>query len=97
MNKNNGLNTLRAIAIILVFLHNFHYADHRITFGIITQIGWIGVDLFFVLSGVLIGNQIFSTIQIKSKFAILTFIMRRFLRTVPNYLTIILFYWIFIV
>ncbi len=96
MNRNNGLTTLRAIAILLVFLHNFYYANHNITFGIITQVGWIGVDLFFVLSGVLIGNQIFSSIQTNSKFLISTFIFRRILRTVPNYLIVVLFYWIFL-
>lgn len=56
-NRLNGLDHLRAIAIILVMI--FHYG-----IGIpdwlepVRKIGWTGVDLFFVLSGYLIGYQL---------------------------------------
>ena len=86
MNRNNGLDTLRTFAIIIVFLHNFWYADNNITFGIITKIGWVGVDLFFTLSGYLIGNQMFQTYITHKRFSIRIFLIRRILRTFPNYL-----------
>ena len=50
MNRNNGLDTLRAIAIIMVFLHNFWYADKNITFGFITKIGWVAQIYLYSMS-----------------------------------------------
>ncbi|MBP9741760.1 MAG: acyltransferase [Burkholderiales bacterium] len=90
--RNNGLDSLRALAIITVFLHNFYYANPSLNFGIITSIGWVGVDLFFTLSGYLIGNQLFKYLLIKKSIPIAIFLIRRILRTVPNYLIIVLGY-----
>jgi peptidoglycan/LPS O-acetylase OafA/YrhL len=61
ISRNHGLDTLRSAAIIFVFMYHYQvFVSHRATFGWASQIGWIGVDLFFVLSGYLIGNQIFA-------------------------------------
>lgn len=92
----NGLDTLRTIAIALVLM--YHYASmisHQDTFGFITKVGWAGVDLFFVLSGYLIGNQIFSAIAQKKNFSLKTFYIRRLLRTLPNYYFILAMYLLF--
>ena len=57
-----ALDGLRGIAIILVMLHHFTY--YRPTSGISAHIGdvlyfgWVGVDLFFVLSGFLITRSL---------------------------------------
>lgn len=92
----NGLDTLRAFAIIIVLLYHYMVVvSHENTFGFITQIGWMGVDLFFVLSGYLIGNQILSAIAQKEAFSINTFYIRRLLRTLPNYYFVFLLYFIF--
>ena len=96
MKRNNGLDILRAIAIFLVFLHNFWYADKNITFGIISTIGWVGVDLFFTLSGYLIGNQIFTYYKTHNKFSVRIFLIRRFFRILPNYIVIVCLYYFFI-
>jgi len=91
-----GLDTLRAFAIIIVLL--FHYmvvVSNENTFGYITRIGWMGVDLFFVLSGYLIGNQVFSAVKKQQNFSLKQFYIRRFLRTLPNYYVVFLLYFIF--
>jgi len=92
----NGLDTLRATAILLVLM--YHYAvvvSHQPTFGFLTTIGWTGVDLFFVLSGYLIGNQIMSSLARGRAFSLKTFFGRRLLRTLPNYYVILVAYLLF--
>ena len=59
-----GLDHLRALAILLVL--GFHYQlqfSHPSWTGWFMQIGWTGVDLFFVLSGFLISSQLFAQIK----------------------------------
>ena len=61
--RNPGLDTLRACAIALVFMYHYDvFVSHEATFGWLSDIGWTGVDLFFVLSGYLIANQLFAGI-----------------------------------
>ena len=55
----HGLDTLRAAAILLVFAYHYQvFVSGAPTFGWLSRIGWAGVDLFFVLSGYLIANQL---------------------------------------
>jgi peptidoglycan/LPS O-acetylase OafA/YrhL len=92
----HGLDTLRALAVTLVVLH--HYTlfvsndDH--TFGWVGQIGWAGVDLFFALSGYLIGNQIFAALKTEAGLSLKSFYARRLLRTLPNYLVVLAIYFL---
>jgi len=91
-----GLDTLRALAILLVLMYHYEVVvSHRPTFGFLTEIGWAGVDLFFVLSGYLIGNQIFSALARGEGFSLKVFFARRLLRTLPNYYFILATYFIF--
>jgi peptidoglycan/LPS O-acetylase OafA/YrhL len=55
--REPGLDLLRAAAIVTVML--YHVASHGFPLPGIGHHGWIGVDLFFVLSGYLIGWQVF--------------------------------------
>ena len=92
----NGLDTLRAAAIILTFMYHYMvFVSHSDTFGIGSRIGWVGVDLFFVLSGYLIGNQILSAIKTGRDFSLRIFYIRRFLRTLPNYYIVLALYFLF--
>jgi len=92
----NGLDTLRAAAIVLVLAYHYMVVvSGKNTFGFMTEIGWTGVDLFFVLSGYLIGNQIFSQIVQGRNFSLMTFYAKRLLRTLPNYYLVLAMYFIF--
>jgi peptidoglycan/LPS O-acetylase OafA/YrhL len=92
----NGLDTLRAIAISLVLMYHYMvFVSHEASFGVLSEIGWIGVDLFFVLSGYLIGNQIFSSMKSASQFSLANFYIRRALRTLPNFYVILALYFLF--
>jgi peptidoglycan/LPS O-acetylase OafA/YrhL len=75
------IDGLRAIAIIPVIL--FH-AGFSIFSG-----GFLGVDVFFVISGYLISGIILKEIK-GSKFSLLTFYERRARRILPNLLMVIL-------
>ncbi len=71
------LDGIRGIAIILVLLYHCFF-----DFGV-TRIGWVGVNLFFILSGYLITNILLQTKQDKHYFR--NFFIRRSLRIFPLY------------
>jgi peptidoglycan/LPS O-acetylase OafA/YrhL len=82
--RNPGLDTLRACAIALVFMYHYEvFVSHRATFGWLSDIGWTGVDLFFVLSGYLISNQLFAGIARGQALSLPRFYARRAFRTLP--------------
>ncbi len=90
-----GLDLLRTIAISLVVISHATYilcpnSEHSLV-TLLRVIGAIGVDLFFVLSGFLIGRILLKTIlKTKVKFAdLILFWKRRWLRTLPNYVLIL--------
>ncbi|GAB2837747.1 acyltransferase [Pseudoduganella ginsengisoli] len=89
----HGLDTLRALAIVLVFAnHHLLFVSKASPFGWLGDIGWIGVDLFFGLSGYLIGNQIFAAMRSEQGFSLPVFYARRFLRTLPNFYVVLALY-----
>lgn len=88
--RNPGLDTLRALAIVLVLLHHYVlFVSGASTFGAVGDVGWIGVDLFFALSGYLIGNQIFAALRSPAGLPMGRFYARRLLRTVPNFYVVL--------
>jgi peptidoglycan/LPS O-acetylase OafA/YrhL len=89
----HGLDTLRALAVSLVVLHHYTlFVGDASTFGWVGQIGWAGVDLFFALSGYLIGNQIFAAVGSTRGFGLGYFYARRLLRTLPNFWVVLALY-----
>ena len=93
--RNHGLDTLRAAAIVFVMLHHYVlFVSHRDTFGWLGEIGWVGVDLFFALSGYLIGNQIFQGMRSSQAFSLPRFYARRLLRTLPNFYVVLALYYL---
>jgi len=82
--RNPGLDTLRACAIALVFMYHYEvFVSRTSTFGWLGNIGWTGVDLFFVLSGYLIANQLFAGLARGQVLSLPRFYARRALRTLP--------------
>ncbi|MRW88742.1 acyltransferase family protein [Duganella sp. FT80W] len=95
--RNPGLDTLRALAIVLVFANHYMiFVSGAPTFGWVSEIGWAGVDLFFALSGYLIGNQILAGIRKQqagtARFSLARFYARRLLRTLPNFYFVLALY-----
>ena len=91
-----GLDTLRALAILLVFMNHYMlFVSGEPTFGFLGELGWTGVDLFFALSGYLIGNQIMAAIRSERGFSLKNFYARRLLRTVPNFYVVLALYALF--
>lgn len=96
LSRINGLDTLRACAILFVLMYHYMvFVSHEPSFGFLSEIGWVGVDLFFVLSGYLIGNQIFAGLKSEYGFSLKTFYIRRALRTLPNFYVVLAIYFLF--
>lgn len=86
--KYPGLDILRAIAVLsVVFFHTIFNEELKTS---IFRIGWMGVDLFFVLSGFLVGGILFDMYKKKS-YDLRIFYMHRFLRIYPVYVFILFF------
>jgi len=89
-----GLDLFRAVAILLVVLgHGSHFLkDTRFSdFPYFNMID--GVDLFFVLSGFLIGTILLKEINKEKEFewrSLFKFWKRRWFRTLPNYYLVLL-------
>ena len=89
----HGLDTLRALAVALVVLHHYTlFVSDAPTFGWVGTMGWAGVDLFFALSGYLIGNQIFAALGSARGLSLGRFYGRRLLRTLPNFWVVLALY-----
>jgi peptidoglycan/LPS O-acetylase OafA/YrhL len=92
----SDLDGLRGVAVLIVIaLHIFKRADYFTENPILasitglTAVGWMGVDIFFTLSGFLITSILLQARNEGSYFK--NFYMRRALRIVPLYLVLILF------
>ncbi len=77
MNFRNDIQGLRAVAVLLVFI--FHLNSNYLSGG------FIGVDIFFVISGYLVSSIILHKKEKKS-FKLIEFYIGRIKRIVPAYL-----------
>ena len=81
MQFRNDIQGLRAVAFLLVFI--FHLNSHWLSGG------FLGVDLFFVISGYLMTTITINDIE-RNKFSFTTFFEKRFKRILPAYLFFLL-------
>jgi peptidoglycan/LPS O-acetylase OafA/YrhL len=88
-----GLDLLRAIAIGWVMcFHSFLVGGLNEHFAWIQRFGWMGVDLFFVLSGFLIGSQVLQPLARGQPFSFRVFYVRRAFRILPAFWLVLALY-----
>lgn len=80
-----SMDFLRAVAILLVILAHTSLSYGRFPSLVPLQFGGTGVDLFFVLSGWLLGCQLFKELNKHNTINIKRFWVRRWMRTLPAY------------
>lgn len=95
-----ALDALRSAAILGVMVN--HWAAHfyprlggaatPLQDSALFYYGWAGVDLFFVLSGFLIGKQLWRELEQTGTVRMGRFLLRRGLRIWPLYFAILLYY-----
>jgi peptidoglycan/LPS O-acetylase OafA/YrhL len=93
MTRTPGLDTLRAIAIVWVMLfHSYFVGGLGDGFSKLEWSGWMGVDLFFVLSGYLIGTQVLRSLKTTGSMDFGAFYRRRFVRILPAFFVVLALY-----
>ena len=95
MVRNNKLDVLRGVAVLLVLFRHLTLETHdnsfiNLVFLGMRRIGWIGVDIFFVLSGYLVTRLLWREQSSLGKANVLRFIKRRSLKIFPLFYLLIL-------
>jgi peptidoglycan/LPS O-acetylase OafA/YrhL len=93
MRKIPQLDAVRGIAVLLVVVHNTD-SFPSLHLAAISAYGWMGVDLFFVLSGFLITGILLDTKQSDGYFK--NFYARRCLRIWPLYYSLLIFMFVIV-
>jgi peptidoglycan/LPS O-acetylase OafA/YrhL len=88
------LDAVRGIAILVVIFHNYSGNLSSLPLQPLSRHGWMGVDLFFVLSGFLITGILFDTKHSTGFFK--NFYARRCLRIWPLYYWVLIFMFVVI-
>ena len=71
----NYIQSLRAFSVLIVFLYHLNFE--------IFSKGYLGVDIFFVISGYVISQRIYKDYALYKKILIKNFFIRRFKRIFP--------------
>ncbi len=95
-----ALDGLRAAAVLFVICDHWvyewvtvaHHAQPAIARLPMFYWGWTGVDLFFILSGFLIGKQLWGELHRTGSINVTAFVLRRGLRIWPLYYAMMLFF-----
>nr|WP_255441926.1 acyltransferase [Corallococcus sp. Z5C101001] len=80
---------LRCLAIVTVMLFHYPRPEGHETYRMIANFGWTGVELFFVLSGFLIGSQLLEQVARGETPSLRRFYLRRSLRILPPFLIVL--------
>jgi peptidoglycan/LPS O-acetylase OafA/YrhL len=90
--REPGLDLLRSIAIISVVVFHMQLKGTPRFLRPVQDLGWIGVDLFFVLSGYLISSQLLRPYARSEVFSVRIFFLRRAFRVLPAFLVVLALY-----
>jgi peptidoglycan/LPS O-acetylase OafA/YrhL len=82
--RNKRIDILRFVAVLMVLLH------HSTVSHFFQVWGWVGVDLFFVLSGFLISGLLFSEYKKRHAISFQRFFIRRGLKIYPAFYVFLL-------
>ncbi len=82
--RNKRLDILRCVAVLLVLGH------HGFMEGLWAEVGWAGVDLFFVLSGFLISGLLFNEYKKTGTINLRRFFIRRGFKIYPAFWAMLL-------
>jgi peptidoglycan/LPS O-acetylase OafA/YrhL len=95
--RSHGLDTMRALAILSVVVFHildFHGRDSLPGWLVpAASEGWMGVDLFFVLSGYLISAQFLRTYRTGLRPRLGSFYRNRLYRVIPAYAVVLALYY----
>src|SRR4030095_14283780 len=91
--RQPGLDLLRALAIVVVVIYNAGIMRVPLP-GRVHVFGLIGVYLFFVLSGYLIGGQLLAPLARDKRINLGRFFTRRALRIMPAYFVVLAIYFL---
>jgi peptidoglycan/LPS O-acetylase OafA/YrhL len=90
--RNPGLDLLRIFAVFLVLGRHLYVPSNAPQILFLWQRGgWVGVDLFFVLSGFLVSSLLFKEFQRDGAIQIKRFLIRRGLKIYPAFWAMLLF------
>lgn len=84
MSRDIRLDVLRGVAIVLVLFR------HREISEVMHRVGWVGVDLFFVLSGYLVSGLLFTEYRTRQEIDLRRFLLRRGFKIWPSFYFLIL-------
>lgn len=88
-----GLDLLRAVAIVWTMLfHSFVVGGLGPDWAWLSRYGWMGVDLFFALSGFLIGAQVLQPLAEGRRLSFREFYIKRAFRILPAFWAVLLVY-----
>ena len=89
--RNLGLDILRLVAVVLVLGRHLYLPKEESPFLKVWQTGgWVGVDLFFVLSGYLVSGLLFREFQRHGTVDLKRFLIRRGFKIYPAFYAMIL-------
>ena len=83
MKRELSLDVLRGVAIVLVIFHHIH-CDNPVL-RLFQNGGWVGVDLFFVLSGFLVSGLLFKQHKKEGRIGPVNFLVRRAFKIYPAF------------
>src|SRR3712207_3121730 len=90
--RNIGLDLLRMLAVLLVIARHLHLPETCPPWVIgVVRGGWVGVDLFFVLSGFLVSSLMFREYQRRGSVNIQRFLIHRGFKVYPAFWLFLLF------